>query len=87
MTPSPSLGFRIRQAREARGWNRDQLAEKANALREVACPDAEPLTAWMIRDVETRRMLLKLNDPRDPMPYVLRAVGLGLRELGEAVGL
>jgi transcriptional regulator with XRE-family HTH domain len=86
MTATLPLGERIRVARIAKGWSRPRLAEEASKLQLVGCPKAEPMTDRTIVEVERRRSV-RFDDPTDALPYVLRALGMGRDELGEAVGL
>lgn len=72
-----SLGFTIRARREERGWSLEDLAEEASRI--AGAPEISPEAVGYL---ERARQSFRIDDPREPLPYVLRALGL---ETGEVV--
>jgi len=77
-----TIGTAIRQARKARKWSYVRLAGEAGAL-----PGAPPITELQVRNLERGRNTFKIDDPDEPLPWVLRALGLGLDIVGRGLGL
>lgn len=76
------LGETIRETRRLKGLNRGQLAERAQAL-----PGAPEITELQVQALERGRGVIKLYDRKEPLPWVLRALGLGGAVVLRALGL
>lgn len=76
-----SIGAAIRQARKAKKLTCIKLAEKAGAL-----PGAPDITELQIRNLEKGRNTFRIDDPEEPLPWVLRALGLGMEVVGRGLG-
>jgi transcriptional regulator with XRE-family HTH domain len=72
-----SLGQAIRARRRNLGWSQEQLAEEASRLK-----DAPKIDVATVGYVERARTTVRLDDPLEPLPWMLKALGM---EDGKAV--
>ncbi len=83
-----SLGRAIWEARARRGWNSMRLASEATAVAARLEPSLGIIFGYQqIHRLERFRATIAIDDPRDPLRYVMRALGLGPDVLAKAVGL
>lgn len=85
MSSSP-LGKAIQKARRSKTppWSLARLAREA---RKLAPPEVE-LNEHTVDRIEKARTTIRIDgDAREPIPYVLRALGLSGRVILETLGL
>lgn len=75
------VGDAIKAARKERGWSRARLAEEASAL-----PGAPDISDLQVFELERGRSTVRLDDPTEPTPFVLRVLGVGAGVLLKAIG-
>jgi transcriptional regulator with XRE-family HTH domain len=76
------LSSTIRRARKAAGLSQPQLAEKASAL-----PGAPEISIKRVAAIERGRLTIRLDDPEEALPWLLRALRLGGEPVLRALGL
>lgn len=77
-----TLGGEIRRALRAKGWTYADLAREAAAV-----PGAPRLSQDQMRQICTSRVAFRVDDETEPLPFVMRALGLGPEVLIRAFGL
>lgn len=83
----PTLGDEVKAAKRRAGLSYQQIADIASGLARKAGVDREePVTMAQVVAICGERKAFKLDDPDEPLPYVLKALGLSgdvvLRGLG-----
>lgn len=77
------FGRVIAAARKKKGWSRETLAAEASAL----APPGLTVSEHTITYIERTRCTVRMDDPTEPFPYIIRALGLGGEVVLRAVGL
>lgn len=80
------IGKAIRRARRAkesgRGWSQGHLAEVAQGL-----PGAPPITELQVAALERGRATVRLEDEGEPLPWILKALGVPGSVVLRAMGM
>lgn len=88
ITVSTSLGRAIWEARARRGWTSTRLASEATVVAARLEPDLGIVFGYQeMRRLERYRNTIAVDDPSDPLRYVMRVLGLGPEVLAKAVGI
>jgi transcriptional regulator with XRE-family HTH domain len=77
-----TIGAAVRQARKGRRWSCGKLAEKAGELS-----GAPEISELQIRALEKGRNTFRIDDPNEPLPWVLRALDLGVEVIAKGLGM
>lgn len=77
-----TIGQAVRQARRKRRWNCGRLAQEAAGF-----PGAPDITERQVENLERARNTFTVDDPEEPLPWVLRALGLGVEVVAAGLGL
>jgi transcriptional regulator with XRE-family HTH domain len=77
-----TIGAAIKQARRAKNWSCGKLADRAGDL-----PGAPSISELQVRALERGRNTFRIDDKSEPLPWVLRALGLGVEVVAKSLGL
>lgn len=77
-----SVGTAIRNARKARHWSAGKLADRASQL-----PGAPSISELQVRALEKGRNTFKVDDPAEPLPWVMKALGMSIEAVAVGLGL
>ncbi len=84
----PTIADEVLAAKRTKGYTYQQIADIASGLARKAGVerDEDLISTGQVISICGERKSIKLDDPHEPLPYVLRALGLGgdvvLRALG-----
>ena len=77
--------------RNERGWTRLRLGEAATEIARRLHPNDLPIDYEIddktVNSVERSRNTFKTDDPKEPLPYILKALGISGEVVLRAVGL
>lgn len=76
------VGNAIRQARRGKQWSQDRLAAEAAKL-----PKAPRITRDIVQSYEWGRPIVRLEDADEPLPFLLKALGLNGEPILRALGM